>query len=220
MNGSLVHRDERSFLVRFPDSDTAARSAAAMRRTDGVEDALAAYDLLAVSYNPLRTDPDTLLQRLEQSVEVVPTPDSTLHTLPVLYDGDDLTAVAERLALSVDDVIAAHAGREYRVEAIDFMPGFPYAGPLPQSLRGLARRAEPRPRVPAGSVAIAGRQTAIYPRESPGGWQLIGRTPLAIVDLPLGRFPIQVGDRLRFEPIDANRFHATAGRPLWHPPST
>ncbi len=86
-------------------------------------------------------------------------------------------------------MIALHSGVEYDVFAIGFLPGFPYAGYLPPALAGLARRASPRLRVPAGSVAIAGRQTAIYPIESPGGWHLLGTTPLRIADPEAGLFP-------------------------------
>ena len=98
--------------------------------------------------------------------------------------------------------------------AIGFLPGFPDAGYLPEGLGGLPRREPPRLRVPAGSVAIAGRQTGVYPGESPGGWHLIGRTPLRIVDVERGRFPIRAGDRLRFVPIDAGEFAARRGEPL------
>src|SRR5205823_7967395 len=110
--------------------------------------------------------------------------------------------------------IARHAGRDYDVFAVGFQPGFPYAGYLPDALSGLSRRDVPRVRVPAGSVAIAGRQTGVYPAESPGGWHLLGRTPLRIVDLERGHFPIRAGDRLRFEPIDAAGFAAPRGGPL------
>ena len=99
-------------------------------------------------------------------------------------------------------MIAATAGRDYRVFAIGFLPGFPYAGYLPARLSGLARRESPRTRVPAGSVAIVGRQTAIYPAESPGGWHLIGRTPLRIVDVAARPVPDPRG---RPHPVRADR---------------
>jgi KipI family sensor histidine kinase inhibitor len=88
------------------------------------------------------------------------------------------------------------------------LQGFPYAGYLPRELSGLPRRDEPRLQVPAGSVAIAGRQTGIYPRESPGGWHLLGRTPLRIVDPEHECFPIRAGDRIRFQPIQLKEFEA------------
>ena len=128
--------------------------------------------------------------------------------IPVLYDGADLETVAARLKLSPAEVIERHGGVDYDVFAIGFQPGFPYAGYLPDALAGLPRRDAPRLRVPAGSVAIAGRQTGIYPAESPGGWHLLGRTPLCIVDLDEGSFPIRAGDRIRFRPIAAEEFEA------------
>jgi inhibitor of KinA len=90
-------------------------------------------------------------------------------------DGPDLAAVATRAGISTDEVIALHAAAPYRVLAVGFVPGFAYLGPLPDRLR-LPRRAEPRTSVPAGSVAIAGEMTAVYPLETPGGWHVIGRT--------------------------------------------
>ena len=112
------------------------------------------------------------------------------------------------VGLRTDEVIALHAGRDYVVFAVGFLPGFPYAGYLPPELSGLARRAEPRLAVAAGSVAIAGRQTGVYPSESPGGWHLLGRTPLRIADPEAGRFPIRAGDAIRFQPIDKDEYEA------------
>ena len=137
-----------------------------------------------------------------------------LVTLPVLYDGADLPEVAQRLRLTIDAVIAHHTDREFTVFAIGFQPGFPYAGYLPEPLSGLPRRDSPRVRVPSGSVAIAGRQTGVYPSESPGGWHLLGRTPLKIVDMDRGHFPIRAGDRLRFVAIDAEEYARREGELL------
>jgi KipI family sensor histidine kinase inhibitor len=103
-------------------------------------------------------------------------------------------------------VIAIHSSVDYDVFAVGFLPGFPYAGYLPPALAGLPRRDSPRLQVPAGSVAIAGKQTAIYPRQSPGGWHLLGTTPLCIAHVEAGYFPIQAGDRIRFQPISAGEF--------------
>jgi KipI family sensor histidine kinase inhibitor len=128
--------------------------------------------------------------------------------IPVLYDGADLDVVAARLNLTSADVIAIHSSLDYDVFAVGFLPGFPYAGYLPPALSGLPRRDSPRLQVPAGSVAIAGRQTAVYPRQSPGGWHLLGTTPLSIVQVEAGYFPIQAGDRIRFRPISAGEFEA------------
>jgi KipI family sensor histidine kinase inhibitor len=99
--------------------------------------------------------------------------------VPVVYDGADLEAVAQASGLGIADVVALHAAAEYRVAFCGFAPGFGYLRGLPAPLH-VARRASPRTSVPAGSVAIAGRYSAVYPRSSPGGWQLIGHTSLAL----------------------------------------
>ena len=123
--------------------------------------------------------------------------------VPVRYggaDGPDLAEVAVRTGLSEDDVVRLHAGVEYRVFCVGFVPGFPYLGMLPEEL-ALPRRSTPRLRVPAGSVAIAGRQTGIYPSDTPGGWHVIGRTDLSAWD-PHRDPPalLEPGVRVRFVP--------------------
>jgi KipI family sensor histidine kinase inhibitor len=205
---------DRAFLARFATEDGAARWAGAVRARawPGVVDVVLAYQTAAVFADPDRLDLDDLEARLRGLVPVADARASgDLLTIPVLYDGDDLPEVARRLGRTESEVIAEHSRPEYRVFAIGFLPGFPYAGYLPASLSGLARRESPRVRVPTGSVAIVGRQTGIYPADSPGGWHLIGRTPLRIVDLEQAFFPIRAGDRLRFEPIETAEFEARRG---------
>ncbi len=154
--------------------------------------------------------------------EIVPTEggrsDGRLIRLPVLYDGGDLAEVAVRLGLTELEVVQCHSRREYLVFAIGFLPGFPYAGYLDDPLSRLPRRDCPRTRVPAGSVAIAARQTGIYPAESPGGWWLLGRTPLQLVDLADHFFAIRAGDRIRFEPIGEEEFRNCLGDRRVGPP--
>jgi KipI family sensor histidine kinase inhibitor len=209
----LIPLGEFAFLARFESAETARRWAVAARCAGGwVLDVVSAYDSVAVFLDPAdgRIEQHAAhLSRLEAGPDELDPPRT--HEIPVLYDGLDLDEVARVLKISPDEVVSAHSGREYRVDAIGFQPGFPYAGDLPESLSGLPRRPSPRTRVPAGSVAIVGKQTAIYPSESPGGWQLLGRTPLRIVDVPNGIFPIRVGDRLRFTPIGADEFEARRG---------
>jgi len=132
-----------------------------------------------------------------------------LMSIPVCYGGGfgpDLGMVAEQCGIGETAVIARHAAGDYRVQAIGFAPGFPYLAGLPESLR-TPRRPTPRTAVPAGSVGIGGAQTGIYPLETPGGWQLIGRTPVRLFR-PRERWPslLRVGDRLKFEPIDPAEF--------------
>lgn len=220
MNVPLVPLGDRAFLAEFLAHDAAARWAEGVRRArlPGVADVVLAYETVGVYAEAGPVDLDAL-ENLLRAVEFQSGTESTAPavTVPVLYDGDDLATVAGRLALTPDAVIAAHSGAEYRVFALGFQPGFPYAGELPGVLQGLPRRESPRTRVPAGSVAIVGTQTAVYPASSPGGWHLIGRTPLSIVDLPAGRFPIRAGDRLRFTPIDAGEYARRLGEPLERP---
>lgn len=132
-------------------------------------------------------------------------PDSAagkLVEIPVVYDGEDLAEVARRTGLDAGEVIARHSGREYRVWLLGFSPGFPYLGVLDESLR-LPRRATPRARIAAGSVAIAGMQTGIYPGESAGGWHIIGRTPLRMFDPSRPEpFLLKPGDKVRFSASD------------------
>jgi KipI family sensor histidine kinase inhibitor len=202
---------DRAFLARFPTEDAARAWAATVRDAgfQGVDDVVLAYRSTAVFADPDRCDLDGL-ERALRAVEPGPIDASAgaRHVVPVLYDGPDLERAAESLGLGVREVVDLHAGRDYHVFAVGFLPGFPYAGYLPLELSGLARRAEPRLEVPAGSVAIAGRQTGIYPSRSPGGWHLLGRTPLQIADPDAGRFPIRAGDAIRFRPIDQREFEA------------
>lgn len=213
----IIPLGDRGFLARFASEDEAARWAAAVstRGWPGVVDVVPAYQTVGVLADPGQVDLDDLAARLRDLPAAEPSDEAgRVVTIPVLYDGDDLLEVAVRLRIGTDGVISAHSGRDYRVFALGFQPGFPYAGYLPPELSGLARREQPRVRVPAGSVAVVGRQTAVYPAESPGGWHLIGRTSLRIVDVARGQFPIRAGDRLRFVPIDRDEFEARRGEVL------
>ena len=125
---------------------------------------------------------------------------SRLVEVPTVYDGPDLEPCAARLGLSPASFAELHAGVTYECAAVGFCPGFGYLESLPPELRGLPRLPSPRPRVPAGSVAVAGDRTAVYPLDRPGGWNLIGRTELPMVHVGDGLFRLRVGDRVRFVP--------------------
>jgi 5-oxoprolinase (ATP-hydrolysing) subunit B len=200
-----------AFLAHFKGEAEARDWAAAVRagRRRGILDIVLAYRSVAVFADPDDADLTELESRLT-SLEVkaeAPVPGRRL-VMPVLYDGADLDVVTARLGLTGAQVVEIHSSVDYDVFAVGFRPGFPYAGYLPPALCGLPRRDSPRLRVPAGSVAIAGRQTAVYPEQSPGGWHLVGTTPLCIADVKTGYFPIQAGDRIRFQPISAAEFEA------------
>lgn len=158
------------------------------------------------------TDDESLRARLEHLIHDSATSgleESRLVELPICYDGEfgpDLDDVARHAGLSADDVIARHLGSEYLVAMLGFSPGFPYLRGLPPEL-ATPRRATPRLKIPAGSIGIAGTQTGIYPQATPGGWQLIGRTPATL--FALDQTPpalLQPGDRVRFRRIAAAEF--------------
>jgi KipI family sensor histidine kinase inhibitor len=174
-------------------------------RIGGVQEVVPAYASLAVFFDIRTTDHERVADAvgllLHEPTEVGRDEGPrSVHRIPVWYDGPDLADVARLTGLTVDDVVARHAGREYRVYFLGFAPGFAYLGELDQALV-LPRRAEPRRRVAAGSVAIAGAQTAVYPLDTPGGWHLLGRTSTVMFD-PLVDPPARLapGDRVRFVP--------------------
>jgi|SRR5579884_1594275 len=159
----------------------------------------------------------TLLEQQLRQLEATPAPaGGRLRTLPTVYGGafgPDLEDVATRLQMRPEDVIRRHTACEQRVYMLGFSPGFPYLGDLPPEL-ALPRRDRPRQRVPLGSVAIAGRQTGVYSRETPGGWHLLGRTPVLLFDEH--RDPpayLGPGDRVRFVAIEASAWDRHTGAP-------
>jgi inhibitor of KinA len=169
-----------------------------------------AYASVLVPYDPLRTTPEAATARLSELVAEADGSDARdEEALPAVElrvryggdDGPDLYAVAVQTGLDEQAVVDLHAGTLYRVFLLGFVPGFAYLGTLPDAL-ALPRRSEPRTRVPAGSVAIAGHQTAVYPFSTPGGWHLIGRTDDPLWDparMPPAR--LRPGQSVRFVPI-------------------
>lgn len=168
------------------------------------------YESVLVPFDPDALEADAAVARLAALVEGVgAAADTAPDRRPIVEistryggpDGPDLDEVAERLGRSPAEVAALHAGRVYVVHMLGFSPGFAYLGTLPRSL-AVPRREVPRTRVPAGSVAIAARQTAVYPIASPGGWNVIGHTEAVLWD-PLRDPPTPVGPgrRVRFVPL-------------------
>jgi KipI family sensor histidine kinase inhibitor len=174
----------------------------------GLKESIPALSSLTVMYDPLALPKQRLaleIERLCASPEAASEP-SRLWMVPAVYGGavgPDLEHVAKVAGLDEDAVIALHAGRIYEVAMLGFLPGFAYLRELPASLR-IPRRATPRARVPAGSVAIAADMTAIYPLESPGGWHLVGSTPFPPWDMARFDKPyLRAGDRVQFRPVGA-----------------
>lgn len=183
-----------------------------------ITDIVPAFTTVTLHYDPMKLEhPDrlpyeTVMNRIHTILSSIPPgaeEEPRTIEIPVCYGGDfgpDLESVAEWNDLTPEKVIELHSGSPYLVHMIGFSPGFPYLGGMPEEI-ATPRRKEPRLRVPRGSVGIAGSQTGIYPLESPGGWQLIGRTPVALFDTqacPPGI--LQAGDRLRFKPITPQEY--------------
>ncbi len=172
------------------------------RRPRGLVSTVPAYASLLCRFDPVVTDAGRLeagIREFEGRVDPS-IPSGPIVDVPTRYDGPDLENLALKTNLTTASVIDAHAGREYLVYCVGFAPGFTYCGALPDQLM-VPRLASPRLRVSAGSIGIAGRQTGIYAVESPGGWNLIGRTALRLFD-PVADPPVRFkpGDRLRFVP--------------------
>ena len=174
----------------------------------GVRDVVPTYRSVAVYFDPLRTDTDALLERIAHDAETaVPAARAAQAPIriPVCYGGDlgpDLPQVAAFANLPEDEVIRLHGSATYRVFMLGFVPGFAYLGLVDQRI-AMPRHATPRVRVPLGSVGIAGVQTGIYPAETPGGWQLIGRTPVRPFDPSRAEpFLMKAGDAVEFYAID------------------
>ena len=180
---------------------------------EGIIETVPTYRSLLIIYNPVILTMEELKERLkgiEEGLQQTPLPEPKLTRIPVVYGGiygPDLEEVAKYLQISPEEVIRLHCSKPYLIYMIGFMPGYPYMGELPQGL-AVPRLKTPRLIVPKGSVAIAQRQTGIYSMESPGGWQLLGRTPVEMFD-PEKNPPalLQMGDLVQFYQISEKEFH-------------
>lgn len=189
----------------------------------GVVEVVPAYTTIALFYDPVRAAEagapaggllDWIERQIRQALANAADDDSnasksSVVEIPVCYDAEfalDLDEVAQRAGLSTSEVVNLQAGADYRVHCVGFIGGFPFLGGLPPKL-ATPRRESPRKEIPAGSVGIGGKQTGIYPVKSPGGWNIIGRTPLRLFD-PQQNPPglLRTGDRVRFRPIDRKQF--------------
>jgi KipI family sensor histidine kinase inhibitor len=211
---------DRGLLLEFGDEISPEVNEKVRRMTlaiqaesiEGIVEIVPTYRSLLILYNPLILSIDDLkkrLERIEKGLQQTPFPEPKLTRIPALYGGSygpDLEEVAKYQQISPEEVIQLHCSKPYFIYMIGFMPGFPYMGELPEALI-TPRLKTPRLSVPAGSVAIAQRQTGIYPMESPGGWQIIGRTPVKLFN-PEREPPalLQMGDLVQFFPIGEKEF--------------
>lgn len=181
---------------------------------EGVRDVVPTYRSVAVYFDPLRTDYDALVKRVGREAlapQTAPAAARASIRIPVCYGGTfgpDLANVAAFAGVSEQEVARMHGTGTYRVFMLGFVPGFAYMGVVDSRI-AMPRHTTPRVRVPPGSVAIAGVQTGIYPAETPGGWQLIGRTPVKPFDPQRAEpFLLQAGDAVQFYAISRGEFDA------------
>jgi inhibitor of KinA len=191
--------------IAFADAIRAANLA-------GVRDVVPTYRSTAIYYDPLRTDGDALLACVEREAVrpvLAPGAEGAPVRIPVCYGGDfgpDLPLVAAFANADEDEVVRLHSAATYRVFMLGFVPGFAYLGIVDNRI-AMPRRSTPRVRVPSGTVGIGGIQTGIYPAETPGGWQLIGRTPLKPFDASRDNpFLLKAGDSVQFYAIERREY--------------
>ena len=217
MPPTLTWSSERSVRIATDDPVACWRVIRA-GHPPGLIDVTPGFGSVQVEFELVGLDADRIEDELLGLVERMPEETEHLgavsHAVGVCYDRDlapDLDRVATMAGLSADEVVERHAAGAYRVEVVGFSPGFGYLSGLDESLH-TPRLDSPRPRIPAGSVGIAGENTGAYPQATAGGWNLIGRTPLGLFD-PHRDPPalLGLGDLVRFEPIDRSTFDRLSG---------
>jgi inhibitor of KinA len=219
----IVPAGDSAFLVEFEERIDAAVNASTVALAEslrvaavpGVRDIVPTFRSVAVYFDPLKTETGRLVKLIESSAgtgSVIPAAAAPIR-VPVCYGGEfgpDLADVAAFAGIEPLEVVALHASRPYRVFMLGFLPGFAYMGAVDPRIAA-PRRTSPRVRVPAGSVGIAGAQTGIYPADSPGGWQIIGRTPLKPFDLERAAPCLfAAGDAVQFYPIGEGELREAA----------
>lgn len=217
---TIIRASDHSLLVSFGEEMSLTHHQNVLRlttrllsdRKEFVRNVHPAYCSVLIAFDPRRVSfahVETYLSLVLENLAVVPLPPQRHVEIPVCYGGEfgpDLGDVASHNKLSTDEVINIHSSAEYLVYFLGFSPGFPYMGGLSQQI-ATPRLATPRTTVPAGSVAIGGNQTGVYPVRSPGGWRIIGRTPLVLFrpDREPPTF-LHMGDTVKFVPITQERF--------------
>ncbi|MCT4594351.1 MAG: 5-oxoprolinase subunit PxpB [Anaeromicrobium sp.] len=211
---------DRALVMEFGDeiSEEINRKVRAMTigigkgNIKGIGEIIPTYRSLMVNYNPLEIDYKNLLKELkilEDQLDSIHIPPPQVMEIPTLYGGQygpDMDTVADHNGLTFDDVIRIHSSREYLIYMIGFTPGFPYLGGMDERI-ATPRLKKPRIKISGGTVGIAGDQTGIYPIDSPGGWQLIGKTPLKLYDVHRDTpILLEAGNYIKFVPIDEREY--------------
>ena len=217
----IVQAGDAVLVAEFEDCIDAVVNARAIAVADavrsaaitGIRDVVPTFRSVAVYFDPLAADVTRLEALLRDFADTIPpagASGSTAIEIPVCYDAEfapDADSVAAFAGLhSPEDVAAIHSARSYRVYMLGFVPGFAYLGTVDERIAA-PRRSSPRLQVASGSVGIAGPQTGIYPQETPGGWNIIGRTPVRMLSLNRAEPSLlRAGDSVRFQPIDRSAF--------------
>jgi len=211
---------DRALVVEFGDKieeevNSKIRSLTVAIERDsiiGINETIPTYRSLMVIYDPMIMELNELIETIKSIISrmnELKLPDAKVIEIPTLYGGEygpDIEFVADHNKITIDEVIRIHTDMEYLIYMIGFTPGFPYLGGMSDKIQA-PRLQNPRTKIPFGSVGIAGKQTGIYPVESPGGWQLIGRTPVKLYD-PCRKQPVllNAGDYIKFVQIDENEY--------------
>jgi inhibitor of KinA len=211
---------DQAVMVYCDDEKQASILAEHVRRLDPtwLVDVVQAYVSVAVFYDASSDyfqAADWLQCQLPLELSKLDVPAGRSHLVPCCYEfGLDIDRISEHTGLSREQIITQHSQTVYTVYAIGFCPGFPYLGYLPAVLTGVPRLSTPRLHVEVGSVGLTGRQTGIYTERRPGGWNIVGKTPLQMVDVQEGYFPLRTGDEVRYQRIDESAFRELHGERL------
>ena len=196
-----VNADVCGFTARFSELNMS-----------GVIEIVPTYSAVTIHFDPMVLDAEMLVDSVEKILDGrggEAQAEGETVVIPVVYGGEygpDIDNVCQHTGLSREEVIARHSGREYLIYMLGFTPGFPYMGGMDETI-ATPRLKTPRTAIPAGSVGIAGAQTGVYPIQSPGGWQLIGRTPLKLFDMDRpDPFLLRAGQKVVFRPISEEEY--------------
>lgn len=208
---------DRVLEIEFASFENAFELWSAVRTPSAlIEDCVVCFERVGVYFRVPPRSIDEALETLVAAVEEAEVHRTETHEIPVLYGGEglDLESAAAILGTGVDSLVQAHERSEFICQGVGFSPGFPYLVGLDKSAHGLKRKDNPRAVVPVGSVAVVDDLGCVYPTESPGGWWLIGRTPIELVSVADGYFPIRPGDGVRFRRVDRGEFDSLRGERL------
>jgi inhibitor of KinA len=211
---ALVIRFDEKISIEINRQVTLLESWISKSDIAGIQEMIPAFRTLTVFYDPLMCSFESLCKQITNGIHHLSNPMSTkkiIYEIPVCYEGEfalDLKDLSEYTGLSVKDIVSIHTKEPYYIYMLGFLPGFPYLGGLDDTL-SMPRLKKPRAKVAAGSVGIAGNQTGIYPVESPGGWRIIGQTPLTLFDTSKNmHVPYRAGDWIQFYSVSKKEFYS------------